>query len=965
MNDQFKGEDPWGSYLDSLEMADPPISAIAVTDYYVTDTYQAVCAAKDAGRLSGIDLVFPNVEMRLDVATVAGKFVNIHLLVSPEDPDHLRELHRFLSRLKFHAHGDDFHCTRDDLIKLGRKSDPNRTSDKSALEQGANQFKVSRDDLRNAFANSEWARANILVAVAGSKTDGTGGVREAADRALRQELEKFADIIFASSVAQREFWLGLRADPPDQLVDRYRSLKPCLHGSDAHGHIDVAQPDQQRYSWIKGAPTFDALRQACIDPAGRAFVGQEPPASAIPSQVIQSLEIQDAPWAQTPRLALNPGLVAIIGARGSGKTALADMIAAGCDAYTYDPRAPSFLGRAKDLLSGSSVKLAWGGGAQVERPIGDLGEAAAAPFSRVCYLSQQFVERLCSADGVTDELIAEIERVIFDAHPVADNDGAVDFADLRERKTARFQSARLRDEASLYDLSERIGSELDKMKQTSSLEAQIKAKEEGIARYEADRSRLITAGSQDRVARLGALSAAAEKVRGYVRWFGSQEQSALALQDEIRSFRSQGAPEILRRTQDRYRAVALQDPEWASFLTDYKGDVDAAVDAKLAYAREQGRIWKGAPPAVSQDPNQPLISTEADLERQTVGLLEAETERLQKLINVDTVTANQFRTLSSRIVVEKGQLDALTERLTDCRAAADRVKQLNDEREGAFARVFEAITAEEALLAELYAPLMKRLADAGGTLQKLSFSVTRTADVEQWATAGEMLFDLRRTGTFRGRGTLHDYAEHTLLGPWEGGTPAEVSAAMRSFRTTHQTELLDLANASKSDPQAYRAWTLRFAKWLYNTEHISLRYSIDYDGTDIGKLSPGTRGIVLLLLYLALDQADDRPLVIDQPEENLDPKSIFDELVGLFIAAKGRRQVIMVTHNANLVVNTDADQIIVASAGPHAKGALPPITYVAGGLEDAQIRKSVCDILEGGEAAFKERARRLRVALER
>nr|WP_245467206.1 MULTISPECIES: hypothetical protein [unclassified Mesorhizobium] len=73
----------------------------------------------------------------------------------------------------------------------------------------------------------------------------------------------------------------------------------------------------------------------------------------------------------------------------------------------------------------------------------------------------------------------------------------------------------------------------------------------------------------------------------------------------------------------------------------------------------------------------------------------------------------------------------------------------------------------------------------------------------------------------------------------------------------------------------------------------------------------------------------------------------------------------MVTHNANLVINTDADQIIVANAGTHTLGQLPPITYVSGGLEDADMRKQVCDILEGGEEAFKERARRLRVRLER
>jgi hypothetical protein len=168
-----------------------------------------------------------------------------------------------------------------------------------------------------------------------------------------------------------------------------------------------------------------------------------------------------------------------------------------------------------------------------------------------------------------------------------------------------------------------------------------------------------------------------------------------------------------------------------------------------------------------------------------------------------------------------------------------------------------------------------------------------------------------------------------------------------------------------TDQADYRAWAKRFAKWLYGTDHIAIQYSIDYDGVDILKHSPGNRGIVLLLLYLALDDADDWPLIIDQPEENLDPQSVFDELVSLFLEAKNKRQVIMVTHNSNLVVNTDADQIIIAKVGPHPPGQLPPITYMSGGLESAHIRKAVCDILEGGERAFQERARRLRVRLER
>jgi len=77
-----------------------------------------------------------------------------------------------------------------------------------------------------------------------------------------------------------------------------------------------------------------------------------------------------------------------------------------------------------------------------------------------------------------------------------------------------------------------------------------------------------------------------------------------------------------------------------------------------------------------------------------------------------------------------------------------------------------------------------------------------------------------------------------------------------------------------------RVWPKCFAQWLFSTYPIGIQYGIEYDGVDIRKLSPGTRGIVLLF-YLALDDADGRPLVIDQPEENFYLKSGFEELVGL------------------------------------------------------------------------------------
>jgi len=115
------------------------------------------------------------------------------------------------------------------------------------------------------------------------------------------------------------------------------------------------------------------------------------------------------------------------------------------------------------------------------------------------------------------------------------------------------------------------------------------------------------------------------------------------------------------------------------------------------------------------------------------------------------------------------------------------------------------------------------------------------------------------------------------------------------------------------------------------------------------------------LLYLAVDTHDRRPLLIDQPEENLDPRSVFTELVPHFRAARQRRQVIIVTHNANLVVNTDADQVVIARSERANAAGLPTIRYESGSLENPAIRAAVCRLLEGGQRAFLERERRYRI----
>lgn len=969
-NNQFGSNNPWETYLTSLENNSPKIEAIGVTDYYVLDTYEEILRNKANGRLPDVQLVFPNIEVRLDVATKSG-FVNLHLLVSPEEPDHLAQLVRILSRLQFSAFADRFDCTRAELIRLGKKADTSITDDRAALAHGATQFKVSFTQLKEVFKESNWAKANILIAVAGGSGDGTSGIRQASDTTVRQEIEKFAHVIFSSSPTQRDFWLGQRNVSIEQLHERYDGCKPCLHGSDAHDQAAIGRPTGDRFSWIKGALTFDALRQACIDPEGRAFVGVEPPQTAMPSQVIARVDIENALWAATKSIPLNPGLVAIIGARGSGKTALADMIAAGCNAiplstWTADEDvSPSFLVRARSLVGDGQVKLKWGGGTVTTQRLDGRDSNDAMSYPRARYLSQQFVENLCSSKGASEGLIREIERVIFEANPYEERDGAVNFQELRDQRTLRFLQSREREADSIAATSERIAEELEKEAFIGSLAKQVIQKEELINGYNADLSKLVVKGTEAQAQRHIALNEATQLRTSQVTAFGAQRRTFMALQDEVKNTRASRAPEMLRDAQARHSISGLSPKQWDSFLLIYKGNVDEALAGYISWVDLEIAKINGVAPSAG-NLNTPLIADNADLEKIELVTLRAEMARLEKFISADTVIRNQYAALSKRISTENGALRTLKTRLDDARGAADRRKIMQQEREEAYARLFDAVISEQQALADLYAPLMERLATSSGTLRKLSFTVSRVVDVSGWANVGEVnLIDCRKAGQFYGRGSLLNVVTTDLKPAWQTGSASEVKTAMATFISIYSKSLLAHAPYVPAEQAEYRAWSKKFAHWLFSTDHVTVRYEIAYDGIDIRKLSPGTRGIVLLLLYLALDDADDRPLIIDQPEENLDPKSVFDELVSLFITAKSKRQVIIVTHNANLVINTDADQIIVACAGLHADGGLPAITYVAGGLEDTEIRKTVCDILEGGEKAFRERARRLRVRLER
>ena len=199
-------------------------------------------------------------------------------------------------------------------------------------------------------------------------------------------------------------------------------------------------------------------------------------------------------------------------------------------------------------------------------------------FPRARYLSQQFVEELCSAKGVSDGLVDEIERVIFESHSQDDREWALDFAELRDQQTRRFQQAREREAEAISDISDRIATEFEKESLVATLTTQVAQKKKLIADYTADRAKLVVKGTEAQVTRHTQLSEAAQKLRNKIQAFGNQRRTFVALQDEVRSMRATGAPEMLRQAQARHANSGLNAKQWDEFLLIYKGDVDKSLD---------------------------------------------------------------------------------------------------------------------------------------------------------------------------------------------------------------------------------------------------------------------------------------------------------------------------------------------------------------------------------------------------
>ena len=112
----------WDEYLEAIEGQDE-VRVIGVTDYYTITNYSKLKAEKEGGRLQNVDLLIPNIEFRIAPPSDKATALNIHLIISPDDPEHEKKITSALGRLSWEYSGHLYSCLPDELINLGRAFD--------------------------------------------------------------------------------------------------------------------------------------------------------------------------------------------------------------------------------------------------------------------------------------------------------------------------------------------------------------------------------------------------------------------------------------------------------------------------------------------------------------------------------------------------------------------------------------------------------------------------------------------------------------------------------------------------------------------------------------------------------------------------------------------------------------------------------------------------------------------------
>lgn len=974
LGESFSGVS-WHDYVNNLEAAvkNHNIAVIGVTDYMTIDGYEKLREIqKDASNQNlKTCLLIPNIEFRCSPATKDGHALNIHMLINVSENDHVERIKKSLRNLKISYKGQSYGCIRDELIDFARAQNSS-LNDGAAYKFGIEQFKIPYTQIFEWLDSDSWLKLNSVIGIANGK-DGISGLPLDGFAAIRDELLCRSDFVFSGNPNDRLHYLGLKPTvPPQEILRQYNSLKPCFHGSDAHSIDKLFEPDQKRYCWIKADTTFFGLMQTIKEPVERSYIGEIPPklveVSGQKSYFIDYVEIQKnssssltEKWLDNVKVPLNTDLVAIIGNKGSGKSALADVIALLGNSRSGSKfsflQKNRFFGKSGDPAKQFSGKLTWLNGTDNTRSL--YSETDISSVELVRYIPQGRFEDLCNdhITGKTSLFQTELQNVIFDHTNDELRLGALDFDQLVDLQEGRFRDQLIEYRKELTRINRDIEN-LELQSQPSvkkSLEELINIKKRQIDEHIASRpeakskpSDQLTEPQQKAASRLDIIS---ETLKSHelithtnssaISLIASKRKSAQSIRERIRLLERQFS-QFETETESDFELLGIKRAEIISL--SIKLNALDQLEASLDEEREK------------------LEANKVDTTVQVQKLLEEQAE-LQTKLNQPQLEYQQNVVAIQLWQSKLDELNGAVDLPDSLQGLNQRVAQLDDlpnqlvsrkvRRRTLTGDIFDALNAQRNARERLFQPVQS-LIQSNQLIRdeyKLQFQATLGGSSE--ALSSE-LFDLIKQNAGEFSGIDESYATvKRLYEQFDLSKRDDLLAFVTTLDDTIQKaasknnpDSIGIASILKKDRQASTVYDL-----IYGLSYLEPRYTLLFQDAHIEQLSPGQRGALLLIFYLLVDKGRN-PIILDQPEENLDNETVVSLLVPVLTEAKRKRQIIMVTHNPNLAVVCDAEQVIYAEFDR--KDGFK-ISYNAGSIENPTINEHVVNVLEGTKPAFDNR----------
>ncbi|HAA17690.1 MAG TPA: hypothetical protein DCR93_01770 [Cytophagales bacterium] len=942
-NDQFKAS-TMDEFFDIffVEAVRKKIYAIGVTDYFTIDKYLEATKYKkriitgDTSRVYSkheIDFIsniflFPNVELRIIPVTKKGKQINLHFLFNPDYVSSLQN--NFFNELKNSA---GYQMNTEGFISFA-KSIQGDGKNIDYKKEGIKLYNLEFSSIIKLLNQKNELRKNALIAVSSKSNDGVSGLRdfyqeiEGEDGSLMGVIKgiyRKTDIVFSGAPSDKNYFLGKKKKPED-VINEVGSLKPCVIGSDAHTENDLFN----RFTWIKADLHFEGLRQISLEPESRVLISNDLPEFKEEKLVIDSIQFTNKKKVFTTNpIYLNPNLNVIIGGKSSGKSIFLYCIARtllsdhnsliadkGIYKYNLEEIDPSF-----------NFQIHTKGGFSQQM----IRNEENSIIPEIKYIPQNYLVKL--AEPELSSSGKNLNKIIRDL--LLEDEGARDR--YNEFLTVVKENDRIRRNQidNYLHTHEEIEELYKELKTKSNKEILLKNISTNTQKVE-ELNKSVGLNDEE-VLRFNEIQKSVEEV-------SLQKRSLLIDFNSTRIFLAEtknSITEIKQKTENHIKNIKTESVKdhyanelksITSLLTQLNklnSEVQTTQNSEGKTAFHQTNIFHEQFQFLNTKENtfnnelQPFLSNE-EVKKKVfdINLSIKEDKLLLDDIELLSNNLNEKRTLTeelSRMLIKQYKLN-YSEYNSIVNSFLDRTKQL--QKDGL------TITGHV----------------------KFNFSKLR----ERLMSASD-----KRSASYLRYRILNSDKTNT-----ENVNIEEiVNDITQLFRDTLSGDYVTTSKISNRE-----MLLIIFDDYFFDY------WDIEYKGDKLGKMSTGKASFVILMLIIGLSKSK-APILIDQPEDNLDNRSISEDLVKYLKAKKSERQIILVSHNANVVVNADAENIIVANQTGQGTGDSNfRFNYVNGSIENSfefdstendilksmGIRQHIAEILEGGEQAFIMREKKYR-----